>query len=188
MGMYNSMRTTFRNEYKERSDLYKARIAEWNSQGPIYRVEKPTNIARARELGYKAKQGVIIVRVQVRKGGTKRHAPAGGRKPSKSGRFYSYAKSAQAIAEERAARKFLNCEVLNSYYVGDSGAKKFYEVILIDRENPVVRSTPEYMQVLAQRNRVFRGLTYAGRHHRGITSKGFGTETLRPSVRQNRRG
>ncbi|MDE1868567.1 MAG: 50S ribosomal protein L15e [Candidatus Micrarchaeota archaeon] len=188
MSMYNSMKTTFRSEYKERSDVYKARITKWNSEAPIFRVEKPTNIARARELGYKAKQGVIIVRVQVRKGTAKRHAPAGGRKPSKAGRFYSYAKSSQAVAEERAARKFINCEVLNSYFVGDSGSKKFYEVILIDRESPVIQSTPEYMQVLSQKNRVFRGLTYAGRSHRGITRKGFGTETLRPSVRQNRRG
>ncbi|MGI0133831.1 MAG: 50S ribosomal protein L15e [Candidatus Micrarchaeaceae archaeon] len=163
-------------------------MMQWNAQSSVFRVDKPTNIARARELGYKAKQGVLIVRVQVRKGGTKRHAPAGGRKPSKSGRFYSYAKSAQAIAEERAARKFINCEVLNSYYVGDSGTKKFYEVILIDRQSSVIRSTPEYMQVLSQKNRVFRGLTYAGRKHRGITTKGFGTGTLRPSVRQRRRG
>ena len=33
----------------------------------IERVEKPTNIKKARMLGYKAKQGFIIVRVRVKK-------------------------------------------------------------------------------------------------------------------------
>jgi large subunit ribosomal protein L15e len=148
-------------------------------------MDKPTNIARARELGYKAKEGVLIARVRVKRGSSKREANAGGRKPSKSGRFFTRAKSLQAIAEERAVRKFSNCEVLNSYFTGSSGADKFFEVILLDRSRPSLANDPEYSRVLAQRNRASRGLTSSGRRHRGLSRKGFGTYSNRPSGRSN---
>lgn len=186
--MYDSVKSTFINEYKNKSELYKARLIKWNSEPTIVRVAKPTNIARARELGYKAKEGVIIARVGVRAGGRKRRKPAGGRKPSKSGRFFSLNKSLQAIAEERAARKFSNCEVLNSYFVGQTGSRKFYEIILLDRNSSVIRSDQNYVRIISHPNRVFRGLTSIGRKHRGISMKGFGTNKNRPSKRANIRG
>lgn len=185
MGMYSSMKDTFIEEYKSKNQLYKQRLVKWNSEPPVMRVDGPTNIARARELGYKAKQGVVIVRVHVNEGKRKRKDPAGARKPSRAGRFFSRSKSLRAIAEERAARKFSNCEVLNSYFVGEAGSKKFFEVILLDRGSAVVMSDPNYSRVLAQRNRAFRGLTSIGRRHRGLSHKGFGTYKLRPSRRAN---
>lgn len=183
--MYRSMKSTFIQGYKARSDLYKKRLVEWSSQAPIVKVGKPLNIARARELGYRAKEGVIIARVRIKGGKKKRQKPSGGRKPSKSGRFFSRAKSLQAIAEERAARKFQNCEVLNSYFVGSAGARKFYEVILLDRSSSTIRADPIYRNIIMHRARAFRGLTPAGRKHRGIAKKGFGTTKFRPSRRQN---
>ena len=183
MNMYRSMKEAFRQGYKERSQLYKERLMEWNAGPAIAVVDKPTNIARARELGYKAKQGVVIVRVNVLKGKSKRAGKHLHRKPTKIGKFYSYNKSLQAIAEERAARKFTNCEVLNSYFIGDTGQKKFFEVILLDRSSPVLRNDPQYMNLLAQRNRAYRGLTMAGRRHRGISEKGSTSNKNRPSRR-----
>ena len=38
-------------------------------EGSVTRLEHPTRIDRARSLGYKAKQGIAVVRVQVRRGG-----------------------------------------------------------------------------------------------------------------------
>ena len=118
MGAYKYIKESFQEGYKERSNVLKARMVNWNSQPPINRIEKPTNIARARELGYKDKQGVIVIRARIKKGLRKRAKPRGGRKPSKSGRFFSRRKSLQAIAEDRSSRAYSNCEVLNSYYVG----------------------------------------------------------------------
>ena len=40
-------------------------------------------------------------------------------------------KNIQVIAEERVADKYPNTEVLNSYYVGEDGLYKYYEVILV---------------------------------------------------------
>ena len=131
-------------------------------------VERPANLARARKLGYRAKQGVLVVRVKVTKGRSKRRQPSGGRKPSKSGRYYSRAKSMQSIAEERASKKFVNCEVFNSYYVGDTGTHSYYEIIMLDRTAPTIRADPLYAQIISKRNRAVRGLTASGKRHRGL--------------------
>jgi large subunit ribosomal protein L15e len=179
------MKEAFQKEYKQRSDIYKARITQWNAGSSITRINKPTNITRARELGYKAKEGILMARVKVRGGKSKREAPDGGRKPSKSGRFFSRAKSLQAIAEERAATRFSNCEVLNSYFIGAAGTDKFYEIILLDRSNKAIQNSPQYKSILAQRGRAYRGMTHQGRKHRGLAHKGYGTIKLRPSKRTN---
>lgn len=181
MSMYKQMKQTFASEYKNRTDLYKSHIVKWSAEPTVIRVDKPTNVARARTLGYKAKEGVLVVRVKVKGGSKKRKQAGGGRKPSKSGRYFNFVKSSQKIAEERASRKFLNCEVLNSYFVGSAGSKSFYEVILLNRDEPTIKSDPIYQNIIKQRGRAFRGLTSAGRKHRGISRKRFGAHKMRPS-------
>ncbi len=188
MGSYKYINETFQKEYKERSQLLKDRISAWSKESPVLRIERPTNLARARELGYKSKQGVVMARVRVAGGLRRRRAVAGGRKPSRSGQFFSYDKSLQSIAEERAARKFLNCEVLNSYYVAQGNNYKFFEVILLDRNGPSIKSDSVYSGVVGMHGRAYRGLTSSGRKHRGMLRKGFGTEKNRPSVRSGKRG
>jgi large subunit ribosomal protein L15e len=186
MGMYKHIEKRFQEEYKERSDVLKRRITEWRDGPAVARVERPTNLARARRLGYKAKQGVIIARVKVERGMRKRLKPRGGRKPSKSGRFYAYRKSSQAVAEERASRRFSNCEVLNSYFIGEDGKYRFFETILLDRSSPAVMSDSQYAGVISMKGRAYRGLTNAGLKHRGMARRSFGTIKNRPSVRSTR--
>ena len=48
--------------------------------------------------------------------------------------------SIQRIAEARADRKYPNLEVLNSYWVGEDGKNKWFEVILVDPHHPVIKS------------------------------------------------
>ena len=45
------------------------RMQIWRREGSVVRVLHPTRIDRARSLGYKAKQGIVVVRVSVRRGG-----------------------------------------------------------------------------------------------------------------------
>lgn len=182
MNAYRYITKSFQQDYKARSELVKRRIVLWRSQSPVERVDKPTNVARARELGYKAKQGVIIVRVRIDRGLSKRRKIKAGRKPSKSGMFYAYRKSLQARAEERASNKFTNCEALNSYFVGEDGNYKFFEIILLDRAHPEIINDSDYANVIAQRGRATRGLTSTGKKFRGLIKKGFGTNRNRPSV------
>ncbi len=188
MGAYKYIKESFEREYKERDEFLRRKVSAWRKDGAVVRLDVPTNIARARELGYRAKQGVIIARVKTLKGMSKRIKPRGGRKPSKSGRFFSYAKSLQSVAEDRAARKYLNTEVLNSYYVGEDGKYKFFEVILLDRAHGAITNDEVYSRIVGAKGRSFRGLTSSGLRHRGIRIKGRGTANNRPSVRSTHRG
>ncbi len=187
MSGYSAMKETLQQEYKERSPQYRDRLASWHGEPSVVRVERPTNLPRARELGYKAKEGIIVIRVRIRSGKRKRKAFDGGRKPSKTGRFFSRTPSLQSIAEGRAAIKFSNYEVLNSYLVGNNGYEKFYEVIALDRNSGALLADPVYSSVIAQKRRALRGLTASGRRHRGLEVSGFGTYKSRPSKRASTR-
>ncbi len=143
------------------------KMMEWRKGPAVTRIARPTNLRRARELGYKAKQGVVVVRVRVRRGGRRKPRPWRGRRPKRMGVLkLTPKKNLQWIAEERAARKFRNLEVLNSYQVGEDGKYKYYEVILVDPHHPAIASDPRLSSL--QRGRVFRGLTCAGRRARGL--------------------
>jgi large subunit ribosomal protein L15e len=48
-------------------------MIKWRSEPTILVIEKPTRLDRARTLGYKAKKGIVVVRVRVPRGGRKRH-------------------------------------------------------------------------------------------------------------------
>ena len=190
MGMYKYIREAWKNPGKSYvGDLLKVRMIKWRREPVVTRVERPTRLDRARSLGYQAKQGYVIVRVRVRKGGRKRPRWKGGRKPSKMGMVkYSPKKSLQWIAEEKAARKFPNLEVLNSYWVGEDGMYRWFEVILVDPHHPVIKADPKINWIAgkAHKGRVFRGLTSAGRKSRGLRNKGKGAEKVRPSIRANK--
>jgi large subunit ribosomal protein L15e len=94
-------------------------------------------------------------------------------------------KNLQWIAEERAARKFPNMEVLSSYWVGEDGKYKWFEVILVDRNHPAIMADKQLSWITTKRGRVFRGLTSAGRKARGLRRRGRGAEKVRPSLRAN---
>jgi large subunit ribosomal protein L15e len=168
-GLYHYLRELWKKPYDRISD-YKEKLMKWRRGGVIVRIDKPTRPDRARALGYKSKQGFVIVRVRIRKGGRRRPAYGrGGRKPKKAGLVtFTPKKSHQLIAEERAARKYPNLEVLNSYWIGDDGMYKYFEVILIDPHHPVIKSDKKINWILRQKRRVFRGLTSAGKKMRGL--------------------
>lgn len=164
----------------------RARLITWRREEVFTRVDKPLRLDRARSLGYKAKQGIVMVRTRVRRGGLRVRHIAKGRKPTGKGiASITMAKSIQRIAEERTATHFPNMEVLNSYYVGQDGKHKFYEVILVDPHHAVIKSDPHLAWMSNGKNsgRVYRGLTSAGKRGRGHYHKGRGAEKLRPSIR-----
>ncbi|MEO2117509.1 MAG: 50S ribosomal protein L15e, partial [Methanocaldococcus sp.] len=158
----------------------------------VVRIERPTRLDRARALGYKPKQGIIVVRVRVRRGGLRKPRPKNSKKPATLGvNKITMGKSIQRIAEERAARRYPNMEVLNSYWVGEDGKYKWYEVILVDPYHPVIKADPQlnWLCTGKHRGRAFRGLTSAGKKGRGLRNKGIGAEKVRPSIRAHgRRG
>jgi len=167
-------------------ELQWSRMIEWRREPTITRIEKPTRLDRARALGYKAKQGIIVVRARVRKGGLRKRAIVKGRKPRSKGIVkITMAKSIQRIAEERAQKHYPNLEVLNSYWVGTDGKHKYYEVILVDPSHPSIKSDKNLNWIIEpqHKKRVYRGLTSAGKKGRGLLYKGKGVEHNRPSIR-----
>ena len=164
--------------------LMHQRLIQWRRQPTITRIDNPTRLDRARKLGYKAKQGFIIARVRVRRGGLRKVRPRSGRRPKRMGvKKFKPAKSIKMIGEERVARKFPNLEVLNSYWVGEDGRSKWFEVILIDPHHPSIKADPNINWICQKQHkrRVHRGLTSAGKKVRSLRHRGIGAENVRPS-------
>ena len=191
MGLHKHVGEAWKNPKEGIPSRYRIdRMATWRKEPVFKRIKKPTRIDAARRVGYKAKQGVVIVRTRVRRGGLRKGKIHMKRKPSKAGiKKITMGKSIQRIAEERSATRYPNLEVLNSYWVGEDGKNKFYEVIMIDTEHHVIKDDKKMGWVSSgssHRGRAFRGKTGAGKRGRGLLNKGKGAEKLRPSLKANK--
>ncbi len=185
MGMYKQVRELWKRPQASLPELWRERLIQWRREPVTLKIDHPTRIDRARSLGYKAKQGFIVVRQRVNRGGHERPQIKSGRRPKRFGIRLSLQKNYQQIAEERAQRKFVNLTVLNSYWVARDGKHYWYEVILVDPSHPVIKSDPKINWICQRKHwsRVFRGKTSAGRKGRGMRGKGKGFEKARPSRR-----
>ncbi len=159
--MYKFLNLTWKNRKKDENliKLWKSRLISWRREPSIVRIERPTRLDRARRLGWKPINGIIIVRVRVKKGSRKRKDMP---RHVKTTSYYFYRTldiPLQVIAEQRAQRKYINMEVLGSYYVAEDGKYIWYEVILVDPNNPNVLSREEYAWIINHRKRALRGLT-----------------------------
>ena len=189
MGFYKFIRELWKRPSESMPGLWRERLIKWRREPATLRIERPTRIDRARALGYRAKQGYIVVRQRVPRGGRMRAKIRAGRRPKHFRRRKILAKNYQAVAEQRAAMKYPNCEVLNSYLVAKDGKYYWYEVILVDRAHPSIISDSRIAWIASSkhRGRASRGLTAAGKKARGLMRKGIGAEKLRPSLRAHGR-
>jgi len=190
MGLYKYVRELYKQPKAKLGAVWKARLLKIRREPATVRIDRPTRIDRARSLGYRAKQGIFVVRQRVARGGRQRQKITGGRRPKTSRRKKIVSKSYQQVAEERCARKYTNCEVLNSYWLIQDGKHAWFEIILVDKSHPAIRADKSLGWIYQQQHtrRVFRGLTAAGKRSRGIlTHKGKGAEKLRPSMRAKKR-
>jgi len=187
--MYGYVRDAWKNPDKTVvKKLLWERMQVWRREGSVVRVDHPTRIDRARTLGFRAKQGIIVARVRIRRGGRRKSRYIRGRRTRRMGMArQTPGKSLQRIAEERASRRFVNMEVLNSYWVGQDGRQKWFEVILVDGHHPAIKndSILGWVSQSNQRGRAERGKTSAGLKGRGMQKRGKGTEKTRPSIRSN---
>jgi len=182
--IYSYIGDQWKSPSKEHKALQKDRLFHYRREDATVKVEKPTRIDRARALGYKAKQGYIMARTRIRRGGMHKHAITSGRRAKRTGiAKITMRKSLQMIAEERTAKKYPNLEILNSYWVAEDGRHKWYEMIMVDPHHPVIMTDPKINWICsrAQKGRVHRGLTSAGKKSRGLMNKGKGAEKVRPS-------
>jgi large subunit ribosomal protein L15e len=198
MGYAKEVTETLRKEYSGKKDeaynyrsVYKQKLIDFRKQkSSVEKIDRPSNIPRARSLGYKAKRGIFVVRVKLRKGAGAHKRPKRGRRPKRMAvKKLTRKISIQGIAEQRAARKCPNADVLNSYWVAESGKSEFYEIIMAERGTPEIKTDKEISKVTGSRpkGRAFRGLTSAQKKSRGLRRKGKGAERIRPSRRAKKR-
>jgi len=184
-GMYHYIREAWKKPDKK---ILRQRMIEWRKSGVFTKVDKPLRLDRARALGYKDKKGFIIIRVRIKRGGHKRTRPNKGRRSKRLHTRKTLRMNYQWIAEQRAARKYTNLEVLNSYLIGKDGMHYFYEIILVDPERPEIKNdkTINWITKPENRKRPFRGLTSAGKNARGLRKKSREIKN-RPSLRARKR-
>ena len=172
MGAGKYIARIFQKEWKGSKDdnydyksLMKQRTLEYRKEGKtIVRLDKPTNLASAKQVGYKAKQGIFIVRAKVRKGSGTHIRPKNKRRPKRQGKDkLTRRKSIRSIAEERVSKRYENAEVLGSYKIGEDGQSHYYEIVLADRTASTIKKDKK-LKFLSkgQRGRAERGKTFAG--------------------------
>lgn len=103
MGAYKYLEELWR---KKQSDLLRfllrVRCWQYRQLAGVHRAPRPTRPDKARRLGYKAKQGYVIYRVRVRRGGRKRKVRKGQKtgKPTNIGvTQLKFQRSLRSVAE-----------------------------------------------------------------------------------------
>ena len=190
MGIYRHIKEAWDNPKEGLGKLYQERLIQWRRNNSVVKLDRPTRLDRARGLGYKAKEGIFVVRVRVGKGGRKRRGSLKNKRKSRRATARKVlSKSYQVVAEQRADKKYVNAEVLNSYWVGEDGKHKWYEIIMVIPSHPAIKNDNELSWISSEkhRGRVWRGLTSAGKKSRGLRNKGKGAEKVRPSSSANLR-
>jgi len=123
--------------WKENAPELRAKAVEWRRQNALVRVERPSRIQKARQLGYKAKQGIVVIRMRVGRGNMRKKRPVAGRRPKHLGVLrIKPALSMQRVAERRVLERHPNMQLLGSYYLYQDGLYLWYEVILADPSHP----------------------------------------------------
>jgi len=154
--------------------LLRIRCWQYRQLNRVHRCPRSTRPDRARRLGYKAKQGYVIYRVCMRRGGRKRPVakgcPYGKPKSSGAVKQMKPERNLQSIAEERVGRKLKGLRILNSYWVGEDSTFKYFECIMIDTHHKAIRRDPKinWMCNPVQKHRELRGLTKSGKRSRGL--------------------
>ena len=139
---------------KENPMELRQRAVIWRNQNAITRVEKPSRIARARRLGYKAKQGIIVVRMRVGTGGMRKERPRGGRRPKHLGVTKIKADvSMKQVAERRVLQRYPNMKLLGSYFLYKDGMHYWFEVVLADPSHPRIAKDKEIRKRVLSRTK-----------------------------------
>jgi len=189
MGAYKYLEELWR---KKQSDIVRfimrVRTWEYRQLPAVHRCVRSSRPDKARRIGYKAKRGYAIYRVRIRRGGRKKIAHKGCiyGKPVNGGiNKQKASRTLKSIGEERAGRLCSNMRVLNSYWIGQDAAFKFYEVILVDPSHKAIRRDPRINWICSskQNHRELRGKTATGQKARGLAQKGFRGCKKRPSKR-----
>lgn len=130
--------------WQQNSPEIRERAIQWRKETAFTRIDKPSRIQRARRLGYKAKQGIVVIRTRVGTGGMRRKRPVAGRRPKHLGVTRIKADvNMQQVAERRTQERYKNLKLLGSYFLYKDGFHYWFEVILADAAHPRIAKDKE---------------------------------------------
>ena len=136
--------------WKDNAPEIRERIVGWRKENAITRIDKPSRLQRARRLGYKAKQGIVVVRMRVGTGGMRKQRPTGGRRPKHLGVLrIKEDDNMKTVSERRALERYPNLKLLGSYFIYKDGMHYWFEVIMADPSHPRIVQDKELRQRLA---------------------------------------
>jgi len=142
--MPNSQDKVWLKMWKENSTELRKKAVIWRKENAVTRIDKPSRITRARRLGYKAKQGITVVRMRVGTGGMRKQRPRGGRRPKHLGvTRIKAAVSMKQVAERRVLERYPNMKLLGSYFLYKDGMHYWFEIILADPSHPSIAKDKE---------------------------------------------
>lgn len=192
MGAYKYLEELWK---KKQSDVIsfvlRVRAWEYRQLPAIHKVQRPSRLDKARRLGYKRKQGYVVYRIRIRRGGRKRNIRKGtvfGKPRNQGIKKQKKCQTHKNIAEQRVGRVCSNLRVLSSYWVGQDASFKFFEVVMVDPQHKAIRGDPRINWICSAKNarREQRGLTAAGKKSRGLLKRGaMAAAKIRPSRRGN---
>ena len=191
MGAYKYLEELYK---KKQSDvlrfILRVRCWELRQLKVIHRASRPSRPDKARRLGYKAKQGFVIYRIRIRRGGRKRPVAKGIVYGKPAGQGITQLKPTRlirSVAEERVGRRCPNLRVLNSYWINQDATFKYFEVILVDPSHKAIRRDPRMNWICkpVMKHRECRGLTSAGKSSRGLGKGHLFNKTQGGSRRKN---
>ena len=129
---------------KKNAPELREKAIQWRKETAVTRIDKPTRLQRARRLGYKAKQGIVVVRMRVGVGGMRKQRPRGGRRPKHLGVVRIKADvSMKQVAERRILTRYPNMKLLGSYFLYKDGMHIWFEIILADPDHPRISKDKE---------------------------------------------
>ena len=142
--MPRSQEQVWLNMWKSNSPELRAKAVQWRKQNAIARIPKPSRIQKARSLGYKAKQGIIVIRMRVGTGGMRKQRPKAGRRPKHLGVTRIKADvNMKKVAENRVLERYPNMKLLGSYFLYKDGMHYWFEIILADPSHPRISKDKE---------------------------------------------
>jgi large subunit ribosomal protein L15e len=147
--LYRQIGETWQKVFKDKSGDILQRAILLRKGPTIERLERPSRLDKARMYGYKAKEGVVVIRIKIKAGGMRRQRPVSGRRPKHLGVLRMKSdESVQKVAERRVREKHTNLKLLGSYLFWVDGKHRWFECIMIDPEHPAIKKDYDYRRRL----------------------------------------
>jgi large subunit ribosomal protein L15e len=147
--MYKHVAETWQKALKEKNPAVKGRLVSWRKGPRVVRLEHPTRLDRARKVGFKAKQGFVVVRVRISRGGIRIKRPVAGRRSKHLGVLRIKGQLPEAgVVAGRVKERYPNMKVLGSYFLMEDGIYRWFEAVLVDTHHPSVQADKELRQLL----------------------------------------